>query len=61
MKFIEDHYFTLSPLISALMVGAGFLIKLYLNKAGLNDGKRLGIFWIKFVSNALIVIGVFFF
>lgn len=59
MTTIEDNYFVLAPLISVLMVGAGLLIKRYLNKARLSDARQLGAFWVKFIANALIGFGVF--
>jgi hypothetical protein len=59
---INEHYFVIFPLISMLMIGGGVLIKNYLKKTGLNDLRRVlgvGVFWIKFLANALIVIGFF--
>jgi hypothetical protein len=59
MKTIENNYFVLAPLISVLMFCAGLLIKRYLNKAGLNNARQLGAFWVKFIANALVGFGVF--
>lgn len=62
MKSIEDHYFFIFPLISLLIIGVGVVIKIYLKKTGLIYLRRVlgvGVFWIKFVANALIVIGIF--
>jgi hypothetical protein len=59
---MEDHYFIIFPLISVLMIGVGVAIKIYLKKTVLSDLRRVlgvGVFWIKFVANALIVIGSF--
>jgi hypothetical protein len=36
-----------------------FLSNGILNKAGLNDARQLGAFWVKFIANALIGFGVF--
>ena len=62
MANIADHYFIIFPLLSVLMIGAGVLIKRYLKKTGLSDLRKVlgvGVFWVKFLGNALIVIGIF--
>lgn len=59
---MEDHYFIVFPLVSFLMIGVGIAMKVYLKKTGLSDLRRvlgLGVFWVKFAANALIVIGIF--
>lgn len=45
-----------------LAILAGIGIKIYLKKAGINDLKRIlgvGIFWLKFIANTLIILGSF--
>jgi hypothetical protein len=55
-------FFVKYSLISSLLIVLGVAIKLYLKKAGLVNLNRVlgvGVFWLKFVANALIVIGSF--
>lgn len=62
MVDLREDYFITFPLISAMLIIVGIGIKIYLKKTGLNDLRRvlgIGVFWIKFFANALIVIGSF--
>lgn len=64
MKVIESNYFIIFPLISIPMIGVGLILKRYLKKIRSNAQREIlvvgtGIFFITFLANALIVIGVF--
>jgi len=58
----DDAFFLNFTLISVGMIGLRIGIKIYLKRTGIGDLKRilgLGVFWLKFAGNALLLIGVF--
>jgi hypothetical protein len=59
---MEDGFFIKYTIIALGMIGLGIGIKKYLKKSGIADSRRilgLGVFWLKFSGNALLIIGTF--
>lgn len=59
---MEDGFFIKYALISLGMIGLGIGKKRYLKKSGIGDSRRilgLGVFWLKFAGNALVITGTF--
>lgn len=59
---MEYAFFIKNILLSLGMIGLGIGIKRYLKKTGIGDARRvlgLGVFWLKFAGNALLIIGGF--
>lgn len=59
---MDEFYFIKNFSLTISVIVVGIAIKIYLKRVGINDLNKIlgvGIFWLKFLANTLIILGIF--